>query len=64
MKEKRMKTSVSTGEVSLPPAQAVGWGVKIGKEHGGGTEKRGFGTPNLLAKPCEGRIIAKTTGKT
>jgi len=27
-----MKTSVSTGRVSLSPAQAAGWGVKIGKE--------------------------------
>ena len=34
-----MKTSVSTGKVSLLPAPGAGWGVKIGAETGGGTEK-------------------------
>jgi hypothetical protein len=36
-----MKTSVNTAGESLQPAQDAGWGVKIGGEHGGGSEKLG-----------------------
>jgi hypothetical protein len=55
MKEKQMKTSVNTGEVSSPSAQAAGWGLKIGAEHGGGSEKQGFGVEKLVDKPSDGR---------
>jgi hypothetical protein len=58
-RENRMKTSIHTGEVSSPPAQAAGWGVKPG----GGTEKRRRGAPYLLANSCDGGIIVKTTVK-
>jgi hypothetical protein len=40
MNEKRMKTSVNTGEVSLPAAQEAGRGVKVRAEQGGGSENR------------------------
>lgn len=63
MKERRMKTSVGTGKVSLPPAQADGWGVKVGAEHGSDSEKHGLAVEKWLGKPRDERIIAKTTGK-
>jgi hypothetical protein len=63
MNEKRMKISVNIGEVSLPPGHAVGWGVKAPAQQGGDSEKQVFGVGKLLEKPCDGRIIAKTTGK-
>jgi hypothetical protein len=59
-----MKTSLHTGEVSPPPAQAAGWGLKIGAEHGGGSEKQSFGVENSLDEPSDGRIIGKETSKT
>jgi hypothetical protein len=43
MNEKRMKTSVTTGEVSLHSAQEAGWDVRVRAEHGCGSEKHGFG---------------------
>ncbi|EEF57243.1 hypothetical protein Cflav_PD0289 [Pedosphaera parvula Ellin514] len=64
MNENRMKTSVNTGEVSLPPAQAVGWGRKIRAEPGACTAKQISSTENWLATPSDGRIIAKMTGET
>jgi hypothetical protein len=38
--------------------------VKIGAEYGKNNEKRRFDAEKRLAKPCDGRIIAETTGKT
>jgi len=64
MNENRMTTSIHTGEVSSPPAQAAGWGLKISADQGGGSEKQGFGVEKGIAIPSDGRIIAKTTGKT
>jgi hypothetical protein len=58
-----MKTSVNTVEVSLPPAYEAGWGVKVRAEHGGGSEKHGFGVEKWLAKPGDGRKIAKMARK-
>ena len=58
-----MNTSVNTEEVSLHPAQEAGWGVKARAEHGGGSDKHGFGVAKLLAKPSDGRTIAKMTRK-
>ena len=53
--------SISKAEVSLHMAQKTGRGVKIGGEHGGGTEKQGFGVAKRLANPTAGRIMAQTT---
>lgn len=64
MKEKRVKTAVSTGEVSLPPAQAAGWGVKVRAEHGYGSEKPGFVVKKWLVKQRDASIIAKIAGET
>jgi hypothetical protein len=50
MKEKRLKTSVSTGKVSLHPAQAAGWNVNVRAEHGYGSEKPGFVVAKWLVK--------------
>jgi hypothetical protein len=59
-----MRTNETSEEVSSPPAQRSAWGVKIGGEHGGGTEKRCFGISKWLANPRDERIIAETTSKT
>lgn len=64
MKEKRMKTSVSTGKVSLPSAQAAGWNVKVRAEHGYGFEKPSLVVEKWLVKQRDESIIAKPTGKT
>jgi len=64
MNEKRMRTPVNTGEVSLLPVQGAVWSVKIDAAHGDGTEKRRLGTPDLLANPCDGGNIVETTSKT
>jgi hypothetical protein len=64
MNENRLKTSISTGEVSLPPAQPAGGGVKIGVEHGRGSEKQGLVVEKWVDRPSEGRKIAETTNKT
>ena len=59
-----MKTSVNTEGASSPPAREAGWGVKIRADHGGGTERQGFGIPKRLENPSDGGMMAKTTGKT
>jgi hypothetical protein len=63
MNEKRMKTSVNTGELSSPPAQGACWGVKVRAEHGCGSEKPALGVEKWLEMPREERIITKMTGK-
>ena len=45
------------------PAQAAGWGLKIGAEHGR-SEKQGFGVEKWVDKPSDGRKIVETTSKT
>jgi hypothetical protein len=64
MNENRMKTSVNTGDVSLPPAQTAGWSVKSTAQQGDGPEKGCFGVEKWVDKPSDGRKIAETTGKT
>jgi hypothetical protein len=64
MNEKRMKTALNTGQVSLPPAQEAGWNAKVHPEQGGGSEKPGFGVQKRLAKPRDESIITKVAGKT
>ena len=63
MNEKRMKTSVNTGELSSLTAQGACWGVKVRAEHGCNSEKPVFGVEKWLAKPREGMITAKMAGK-
>jgi hypothetical protein len=63
MNEKRMKTSVNTGELSSPPAHGASWGVKIRAEHACGSEKPALGVEKWLEMPRDGRIITKRTGK-
>ena len=63
MNEQRMKTSVSTGKLSSPPALGACWGVKVRAEHGCGSEKPALGVEKWLEMPREERIITKTTGK-
>jgi hypothetical protein len=64
MKEKRLKTSVSTGKVSLHPAQAAGWNVNVRAEHGYGSEKPCFVVKKWLVKQRDASIIAKIAGET
>jgi hypothetical protein len=64
MKEKRMKTSVNTGELSSPTAQGACWGVKVRAEHGCNSEKPVFGVEKWLELPTDERIITEMTGKT
>jgi hypothetical protein len=64
MNEKRTKTSVNTGDVSLPPAQTAGWSVKSTAQQGDGPEKGHFGVKRWVDKPSDGRKIAETTNKT
>jgi hypothetical protein len=64
MNEKRMKTSVNTGELSSPPARGACLGVKVRAEHGCASEKPGFRVEKWLAKPRDERIIAKRLKKT
>ncbi len=54
-----MTTAVGTEEVSLPPAQEAGWGVKIDGEHRDGSERQGLEDANWLAKASVGRTIRK-----
>jgi hypothetical protein len=63
MNEKRMKTSVNRGEVSLSPAHEAGWGIKVRAEHGHSSEKPGLGVEKSLEPPTDGRIITKKLGK-
>jgi hypothetical protein len=64
MNEKRMKTSVNTGELSSLLAHEAGWNEKKHAEQGGGSENPNFGFEEWFATPSDGRIIAKTTQKT
>ena len=64
MNEKRMKTSVNTGELSLDSAQGSGRGVQTDGERGCGSEKQGFDVEKWVDKPSDGRKIVETTGKT
>jgi hypothetical protein len=64
MNKNRMKTSVNTGEVSLPPAQSAGSGRKMGKDEANVTKKLLLRTAKWLAPPSDGRKIATTTEKT
>jgi hypothetical protein len=64
MNESPMKTSVNTGDVSLPPAQTAGWSVKSTAQQGDGPEKGRFGVEKWVDKPSDGRKIAETTRKT
>jgi hypothetical protein len=43
MNEKRVKTSVNTGELSSPLAHEAGWNEENDAEQGGGSEKPVFG---------------------
>jgi hypothetical protein len=63
MNEKRMKTSVKTGELSSPPPYGGCWGVNVRAEHGCGSEKPGLGVEKWLEMPRDERIITKMTGK-
>jgi hypothetical protein len=63
MNEKRMKTSVNTGELSSPPTQGASWGVKVRAEHGCGSEKPALGVEKQLEIPRDERIITQKTGK-
>ena len=58
-----MKTSVNTGEVSLPPAQLASLGRKMGGDEANVTKKFLLGTAKWLATPSEGEKIATTTEK-
>jgi hypothetical protein len=49
--------------VSLPPAHEAVCGVKVRAEHSGGSEKHGFRIEKWLAKPGDGRKIAKMARK-
>ena len=44
--------------------QPAGWGLKIGAEHGGGSQKQSFGFEKRVDKPSDRRKIAETTSKT
>jgi hypothetical protein len=59
MNEKRMRTPVNTGEVSLLPILGAGWEVKIGAEQAAFTEKPRFGTAKWFDIPCRGEKIVK-----
>lgn len=50
--------------MSLPPTQKAGSDVRIGAEHGCGSEQQGFGVEKWLDSPGDGRKIAETTNKT
>jgi hypothetical protein len=58
-----MKTSVNTGEVSLPPARTAGWSVNPPAQQCYGSEKQVIGVEKGLDKPSDGRKIATTTHK-
>jgi hypothetical protein len=63
MNENRMKTTVNTDDVSLPPAQSAGLRRKMGGDEVNVTKKLIWGTAKWLATPSEGRKIATTTEK-
>ena len=64
LNEEQMKTSVNTGEVSLPQTQAARWSVKPPAQQGDGSEKEGFGVEKGLDTSSSGTKIAETTSKT
>ena len=64
MNKNRMKTSVNTGEVSLPPALLASLGRKMGGDEANITKKLLLGTAKWLATPSHGRKIPTTPGKT
>jgi len=64
MNKNRMKTSVNTGEVSLPLPQSVGLGREMGGDEANITKKLLLGTAKSLATPSDKRKIATTTEKT
>ena len=64
MNENRMKTSVNTGEVSLPPTQSAGLGREMGGDEANVTNKLLLETAKWLATPSDGRKIATTPEKT
>jgi hypothetical protein len=64
MNEKRMKTSVNTGELSRPPAHGACWGIKVRAERGCGSEKPALSVEKWFELPRDERTITKTTGKT
>ena len=63
MNEKRMKTSVNTGELSLPPAHGACWGVKARAKYGCCSEKPAFDVEKLLEMPKVERTTTKTPEK-
>jgi hypothetical protein len=64
MNKNRMKTSVNTGEVSLPLPQSVGLGREMGGDEANITKKLLLGTAKWLATPSDGRKIPTTPEKT
>ena len=51
LNENRMKTTVNTGKVSLPPAQKAAWGLKISDDEANVTERlRVLETVKWIAK--------------
>jgi hypothetical protein len=64
MNERRMKTSVNTGAVSLLAVQEASRGVQTDVERGCGSEKQGLAVKKWLAQPSDERIIAKMRGET
>jgi hypothetical protein len=63
MNEKRMKTTVNTGELCSPPAHGECWSVNVCAEHGCGSEKPALGVEKWLEMPRDERIITKKIGK-
>jgi hypothetical protein len=63
MMEQRMKTSVSTGKLSSPPAHGACWGAKVRAEHGYGSERPALGVGKWLEISRDERTITKTTKK-
>jgi hypothetical protein len=64
MNKNRMKTSVNTGEVSLPLAQSVGLGREMGGDEANINKKLLLGTAKWLATPSDRRKIPTTPEKT
>jgi hypothetical protein len=54
-----MKSMENMEDVSLPPAQLAGCGLKIGGDEAHVTEKSHFRTAKKFAKYCAGRKTAK-----
>lgn len=54
LNESPMKTSVNTGEASLPPAQTADCGVEPPVQQCDGSEKQGFGVAKSLQSQVMG----------